>query len=171
MMASFRAKSARGKRSGDGREAGGRRSRLERAASIPPGRSTGEGMQAVAWSATSFEKLNKAKDANNDSSSTSPETDPGTSSVFPFFTGMFYDPRPHLAHKTGGRSKFQQSDCFFSPRHNPQRCLYLFRQDAAPHGTKRNGITIGSKWCLCLGVFIYSFPRGDVHVLYFTRSY
>lgn len=84
-MASLITKSARGKRSGDGRE--GRSARLERAASIP-GRSTGEGKQAKAWSTTSFEKLKSTKDINNCSSSTSPETDPGASSVFPFFTGM-----------------------------------------------------------------------------------
>lgn len=87
MMASFKAKSvARGKRSGDGRE--GRSARLERAASIP-GRATGEGMQAKAWSNTSFEKLKGTKDVNNCSSSTSPETNPGASSVFPFFTGVY----------------------------------------------------------------------------------
>lgn len=83
-MTSLITKSARGKRSGDGRE--GRSARLERAASIP-GRSTGEGKQAKAWSTTSFEKLKSSKDINNCSSSTSPETDPGASSVFPFFTG------------------------------------------------------------------------------------
>lgn len=83
-MASLIGKAVRGKRSGDGRE--GRSARLERAASIP-GRSTGAGWQAKAWSTTSFEKLKGTKDLNNCSSSTSPETDPGASSVFPFFTG------------------------------------------------------------------------------------
>lgn len=85
MMSSLRAKSARGKRSGDGRD-GRSAARLEKADSIP-GRSTGEGMQAKAWSSTSFEKLKSNKDGNNCSSSTSPETDPGASNVFPFFTG------------------------------------------------------------------------------------
>ncbi|CAM9145348.1 unnamed protein product [Hapterophycus canaliculatus] len=84
MLASLRVKSARGKRSGDGREG---RCRLEKSASMPPGRSTGEGMQAKAWRTTSFEKVEgRKRDLNNCSSSTSPETDPGASSVFPFFT-------------------------------------------------------------------------------------
>ncbi|CAN0471160.1 unnamed protein product, partial [Ectocarpus sp. 12 AP-2014] len=84
MMASLRGgTTARGKRSGDGRE---RRLRHERAASIPLGRPKGEGMQASAWRTMSFEKLqNTSKCVNNCSSSTSPETDPGASSVFPSF--------------------------------------------------------------------------------------
>eukprot|EP00903_Cladosiphon_okamuranus_P014240 g13229.t1 len=85
-MASFREKAVRGKRSGDGREARlAARSEKPDSNSIP-GRSRGEGMQAKAWSSTSFEKLKSTKDVNNCSSSTSPETDPGASSVFPFFT-------------------------------------------------------------------------------------
>ncbi|CAM9806300.1 unnamed protein product [Scytosiphon promiscuus] len=84
MLASLRVKSARGKRSGDGREG---RCRLEKSASMPPGRPRGEGMQAKAWRTTSFEKVEGSKrDLNACSSSTSPETDPGASSVFPFFT-------------------------------------------------------------------------------------
>ncbi|CAM9895073.1 unnamed protein product, partial [Ectocarpus sp. 8 AP-2014] len=84
MMASLRGgTTARGKRSGDGRE---RRLRHERAASLPLGRPKGEGMQASAWRTMSFEKLqNTSKCVNNCSSSTSPETDPGASSVFPSF--------------------------------------------------------------------------------------
>jgi len=87
MMASFRAKSARGMRSGDGREG---RLGLEKATSVPPGRSKGEGTQAMAWQTMSFEKLDssaKDKDTSNCSSSTSPETDPGASNVFPLFAG------------------------------------------------------------------------------------
>ncbi|CAN0406607.1 unnamed protein product, partial [Ectocarpus sp. 12 AP-2014] len=84
MMASLRGgTTSRGKRSGDGRE---RRLRHERAASMPLGRPTGEGMQASAWRTMSFEKLqNTSKCVNNCSSSTTPETDPGASSVFPSF--------------------------------------------------------------------------------------
>ncbi|CAM9822041.1 unnamed protein product [Ectocarpus fasciculatus] len=88
MMASLRGGTAvRGKRSGDGREG---RLRHERAASMPLGRPKGEGMQASAWRTMSFEKLQntgngKGANNNNCSSSTSPETDPGGSSVFPSF--------------------------------------------------------------------------------------
>lgn len=104
-MASFRAKSARGMRSGDGREG---RLGLEKASSIPPGRSKGEGIQAMAWRTTSFEKLDsgaKDKDTSNCSSSTSPETDPGTSNVFPLFAGRRKNSlSPSLDSKHGGRS-------------------------------------------------------------------
>lgn len=92
MMASIRGGTAvRSKRSGDGREG---RLRHERAASMPLGRPKGEGMQASAWRTMSFEKLQntgngKGANNNNCSSSTSPETDPGGSSVFPSFAGEY----------------------------------------------------------------------------------
>lgn len=57
---------------------------------MPLGRPKGEGMQASAWRTMSFEKLqNTGKSVNNCSSSTSPETDPGGSNVFPSFAGEY----------------------------------------------------------------------------------
>ncbi|CAM9689940.1 unnamed protein product [Pylaiella littoralis] len=68
-------------RSGNGRE--GRLAATNTSSSVKPGRSKGEGGQAIAWQTMSFEKLESSK--ANSSSSTSPETDPGTAYVFPFF--------------------------------------------------------------------------------------
>lgn len=100
MMASLRAKAGGGKRSGDGRECrllprqdpstlkDGQRttpSKTKATTTKVPSR-TGHGAQAAAWnSSLHFEK--SPQTTITSSSSTSPETDPGTSDVFPFFKG------------------------------------------------------------------------------------
>lgn len=89
MMSSLRMKAAgAGKRSGDGRECKLLKQesfqRRAKDAPIPAGRSRGEGAQAMAWNSLSFDK---SPHGNTTSVSTSPETDPGTSDVFPFFKG------------------------------------------------------------------------------------
>lgn len=88
MMASLRGKPGAVKRSGDGRECKLLRQesfqRRQKDAPIKAGRSRGEGAQAMAWNTLSFDK---SPQGNTTSVSTSPETDPGTSDVFPFFKG------------------------------------------------------------------------------------
>lgn len=92
MMASLRAKTGGVKRSGNGRECKllPRQNSLvhdnnsENRTKVPA--RAGHGAQAAAWnSSLNFVKSPKA--TNSSSNSTSPETDPGTSDLFPFFKG------------------------------------------------------------------------------------
>ena len=92
MMASLRAKTGGGKRSGNGRECKllrrqssfGQDNHSENRTKVPA--RAGHGAQAAAWnSSLNFVKSPKA--TNSSSNSTSPETDPGTSDLFPFFKG------------------------------------------------------------------------------------
>lgn len=69
-------------RTGDGRvkhsDSGGQAGRDD---AIKPGRKVGDGAQALAWGGVTFQKLPPP----SASASTSPETDPGDSDLFPFF--------------------------------------------------------------------------------------
>lgn len=149
MMASLRENT---KRSGDGRE-GGRAARLARAASIP-GRSKGAGMQAKAWSTTSFEKLKSTKDVNACSSSTSPETDPGASSVFPFFTGTGDALTPRLCGTAGSFSLHRIHTHTFYVR------IFLFSRHAFV--AQRRCDVFLSAWFFLLPAC--AFAQGGVHI-------
>lgn len=89
MIASLRGKSGGGKRSGNGRECRlpVRQGQGGRSELITQTRRPGHGAQAQQWfSSLKFEKTTP----NNKiiaSTSTSPETDPGTSDLYPFFKG------------------------------------------------------------------------------------
>lgn len=101
MMASLRAKSGGGgKRSGNGRLIRKESLQSQDDSKVVKSR-MGHGEQAMAWNASlSFDKAPEVGNAHASSSSTSPETDPGTSDLFPFFKGMFHPHRP-----TGHRSQ------------------------------------------------------------------
>lgn len=93
MLASIKRNMQSHNRTGDGRvrqpkaddtdkdfPAGGRTDEVKK-----PGRSVGDGAQALGWGRITFTK----SPAGGTSVSTSPETDPGNSDLFPFFKGQF----------------------------------------------------------------------------------